>query len=118
MVTNYYDLITKTSSLFPLKTLPEKCVWGGVAKEILYCAVPATPNKGEYPDIWYQGIESFNDELWSINTTTGQTEIVADKETFSENGGVDATKLQLSPKEDYLSFINKKDLTLWLIKIK
>ncbi|MBI3633901.1 MAG: hypothetical protein HY226_06480 [Candidatus Vogelbacteria bacterium] len=116
--TYYFDLVTQARSEFPLKTLPEKCVWGGIEKDILYCAVPITPAINIYPDAWYQGVISFNDEIWQINTTTGQTKIITDKDSLDKYGGIDATKLQLSPNEDYLSFINKKDQSLWLVKLK
>ncbi|MBI3633542.1 MAG: hypothetical protein HY226_04590 [Candidatus Vogelbacteria bacterium] len=118
-VTTYlYDLTRNDKYLLPIKTLPEKCVWGGIDDNLLYCAVPVSPNNNDYPDSWYQGTESFNDEIWVINLLTGQTNIIADQNSLGRNTTVDATNLQLSPKENYLSFINKKDQSLWLVKIK
>ncbi|MDO8493308.1 MAG: hypothetical protein Q7S19_02075 [bacterium] len=119
MKTYLYDLTTRVSSPLYVTTLPEKCVWGGVAQDFLYCAVPATIPGGDYPDVWYQGIVSFSDELWQVDTKTGNTELLIDKATFDKAGkGIDAENLILSPKEDYLLMTNKKDSSLWQIRLK
>lgn len=117
--TYIYDLAAKKSSLWSLATMPsEKCLWGGIDKETLYCAVPSPIPQAEYPDQWYQGIISFNDELWRVDTKTGNAELLVDRATFDRSGGVDAINLVLSPQEDYILFTNKKDSSLWQIKIK
>ncbi len=116
--TYFYDLLKKERSVLSLKTLPEKCTWGGIDKEILYCAVPSILPDGEYPDSWYQGLLSFSDELWKIDTKTGTSEILLSKSALERNGGMDAINLSLSPKEDYLLLTNKKDSSLWQIKLK
>ncbi len=117
--TYIYDLVKKESNILSLVTLPEKCIWGGVEKDIIYCAVPTSIPTGEYPDIWYQGSVSFNDELWMIDTRTGNTQLLIDKATLEKTTkGVDATNLVLSPNEDYLLFTNKKDSSIWQVRLK
>ncbi len=116
--TFFYDITARQGSLFPLVTLPEKCVWAGIEQDILYCAVPASLPAGSYPDDWYQGTISFNDEIWKIDTKTGNTELLVDKTSLGKLGGLDATDLMLSPNEDYLMMNNKKDLSVWQIKLK
>jgi hypothetical protein len=107
-----FNLKDKTSSGFSLTTLPEKCVWSKIDKNILYCAVPNDLPTGDYPDSWYQGLISFNDSVWQINLSTGETNVLIN-ETKS-----DVINLFLSKDENYLVFTNKKDNTLWSLKIK
>ena len=116
--TYIYDLIKKERALLPLKTLPEKCVWGGIEKEVLYCAVPKELPKGDYPDSWYQGLVSFDDELWMVDTKTGSSLLLADKSALGRNEGIDAIDLSLSPSEEYLLLTNKKDSSLWQVRLK
>ncbi len=117
--TYLFDLATKQISVLPVVTLPEKCIWGGIELDQLYCAVPSILPTADYPAGWYQGLISFSDELWRIDTKSGNTDLLVDKATLSKTGnGVDATNLILSPNEDYLLFTNKKDSSLWQVKIK
>ena len=50
-----------------VNTLPEKCVWSTLRPSIAYCGVPITITNGNYPDVWYQGLVSFSDNIWEIN---------------------------------------------------
>lgn len=107
-------LNTKTNENTSLttSTLPEKCIWSKLEKNILYCAVPKNQPTGNYPDDWYQGLISFNDYIEKIDIVSGNIDVISDLE--KESGiAIDATHLQLSPKEDYLIFTNKKDSSLW-----
>jgi hypothetical protein len=102
-------------SLF-IKTLPEKCTWS-TNNTIIYCAVPDYLPQATYPDAWYQGLISFADSIWKINLTTGEAKVVAPlREMVRED--IDAVSLSLDTKEDYLIFTNKKDLTLWGLKLE
>lgn len=104
----------KDSSLLPLslKTLPEKCVWSKTDTDTVFCAIPKNIRPAIYPDDWYTGVVEFNDSLWKINTKTGQTTLISN---LSTEGGqlTDATNLQISSTDQYITFINKRDLTLW-----
>lgn len=94
--------------------LPEKCVWMNDNINII-CAVPNNISEGSYPDIWYQGIKSFNDSLIRIDTGTLQkTNIVnSDEEIY-----FDAINLFLNSKDGkQLFFTNKKDGTLWSLDL-
>jgi hypothetical protein len=109
-----YDIKTGTTQDLVFATLPEKCVWGSIHTEDLYCAVPSqfpTDDAG-YPDAWYQGKVAFADAIWYINAETGEVHQLADLYTIS-NKQIDATHLTLDPKESFLYFIDKRDLSLW-----
>lgn len=97
----------------PVPTLPEKCVWTHDGTRIV-CGVPENPSQGTYPDIWYQGIISFSDDIWVINTETGNANVFIDN-TPEE---VDIVSPYLSPSEDVFVFRNKKDNSLWLLELQ
>ncbi|HYC34378.1 MAG TPA: hypothetical protein VEC13_01465 [Candidatus Paceibacterota bacterium] len=105
------DAAKGNQTLYLSRTLPEKCVWSKKDSNIIYCAVPSSVPSSLYPDDWYQGIVSFTDSIWKINVETAQTNIVV---TPSDSGaGVDAINLEVSENDEFLTFINKKDLSLW-----
>lgn len=113
-----YIYNTKDASTIKLglNTIPEKCVWSKKQKNTLYCAGPLNVPVANYPDDWYQGVISFTDTLYKIDTTQDIPYIVSNlKETYNQR--IDAVDLSLSQNEDYLLFTNKKDYTLWTFNI-
>jgi len=111
-----YDVINRISKGLKIGTLADKCVWGNNNTKILYCAIPQSINTDNYPDAWYQGLESFNDDIWKIDTETGNiTQIY--QIGSNENANIDAFDLKISNDDQYLAFTNKNDLSLWLLKI-
>ena len=112
-----YDLSTRSSNLFGVRTLPEKCVWNNTNTTI-YCAVPKQPSPGSYPDSWYKGEASFNDEIWKIDIATGNTIMLVDPVSIAEGEEIDGIKLDLDEEEKYLFFVNKKDSYLWELELK
>lgn len=112
-----YNIKSGESKLLPWNTLPEKCVWGNMQPNNIYCAVPKTFSTGSYPDDWYQGLTSFNDDIWMIDMETMAETQVYDiqKET---NNNIDVTELQIDKDDNFLYFINKTDLTFWSLNLK
>lgn len=117
--TNITDLslgakINSSTQAFYLqtKTLPEKCVWSKKNKSTIYCAVPYYVEKNNYPESWYQGRVFFEDSFWSINIETGSQQLIY-RPSADGKDSPDAINLSLNEKENYLFFINKRDLTLW-----
>jgi hypothetical protein len=125
----FYSLSTKTnfnSGLYtikddkyesaPFRTLPEKCVWSKMHPEEIYCAVSTYIKAGIYPDDWYQGLMSFDDQIWRWNTETGAVTLLVDLE--KESGFlIDAFNLSLDQDENNLIFMDKVSLQLWSLKI-
>jgi len=112
-----YIYNTEDSSVESLvvQTLPEKCIWKESNEIALYCAVPSVMSRSPLPESWYQGLASFNDDLWKITLRDGNT---PSYQTILEPSSVtgktfDIVDLQLSPKNEYLLFVNKDDLNLW-----
>jgi len=99
-----------------VSTLPEKCVWSAKNTRIIYCGVPGTVPNNVYPDVWYQGIVSFSDTLWKINVDTNILELlVVPAAVIGQE--IDVINPFLGPNEKYLFFTNKKDSTLWSLKL-
>jgi hypothetical protein len=109
---------TLTHHLQPLfvKTLPEKCVWGEKDTSYIYCAIPSTIPAGSYPDDWYQGKVSFSDSIWKISLITGNSLRVGALSNLGQQD-FDAINLTIDTSDDYLIFTNKRDLTLWGLKL-
>lgn len=105
------------SAQFVFATLPEKCVFSSKGESV-YCAVPENISSALYPDEWYQGIISFSDSVWKTDIKSGNTELLLDN-----SNGFDIINLFLSKdkeeeeNEEYLFFTNKKDSTLWSLKL-
>lgn len=106
-----------TNSAKPLgiKTLPEKCTWN-TSGTTIYCAVPNILPTGTYPDVWYQGIVSTTDTLWSINVVTGATEKMYDPQEII-SGGITLGNLQATNDGRYLFMKNLNDDTLWVFSL-
>lgn len=110
-----YDTDERNSINIGIKTLPEKCVW---AKDsvIIYCGVPSNIDPDLYPDTWYQGLVSFSDNIWRIDTETNISNLVIDP-LLEASEAIDAINLSLDENGDYLIFINKKDSILWSLEL-
>jgi hypothetical protein len=105
---------TTTNVIF--KTLSEKCTWSELRKNEIYCAVPTLIADATYPDDWYTSKTAFIDQIWHLDTTTGEAHQLANILNLTEKL-VDATNLTLDPKENTLYFINKNDLALWALDL-
>jgi hypothetical protein len=94
--------------------LVDKCVWS-LDDRTVFCALPQeiSPN-ATWPDDYYKGLVIVKDDFYKINLETNERT----KITGSSLGtGYDAQELFLSPKEDYLFFINRIDGLLYSLKL-
>ena len=108
-----YDKTTGTQPATPLLTLAEKCVWSHKS-DALYCAVPDSgASFGQLPDSWYRGDNSFNDSFWKIDAKNMATTYLS----APEGETVDGINLSLDPSETTLLFNNKKNSSLWSLKL-
>ncbi len=109
-----YNISTNTTKDLDTYGLPEKCVWAS-DRITIYCAIPSVVTGNQYPDIWYQGLVSFDDYFVKINTGTGNKITLANSVNETP---VDGTYLFLDKAENTLFFTNKKDSTLWSLDLK
>lgn len=99
-----------------IRTLPEKCVWSHVEKSTVFCGVPQELSYANYPDVWYQGLISLSDNLWKINTNTGESRQILQPLSIIDTP-IDMINPTLNSKEGYIMFENKSDLSLWSYKL-
>lgn len=98
-------------------TFAEKCVWLNKEKSVsAICAVPNYTPSGNYPDDWYKGIISTEDNLMKIDLTNSIYNNIADLYSISKEQ-IDAVDISISPDEKYLIFRNKIDGYLWMFRI-
>lgn len=111
-----FDRTLNASQPLTLQTFPEKCTWASNSVEI-YCAVPDSLSYGnQYPDIWYQGIETYADSIWKINAETLQESLVSNLPAdFSQS--IDIENIQRDPKDEYLYFLDKNTEFLWSYRL-
>ena len=84
----------------------------------MYCGFPKNLASGAYPDDWYQGKVSFDDNIKALDVNTLQIKNIENFESGDKQGTeIDATNLMLSSNEKYLLFTNKNDLTLWMLEL-
>lgn len=116
VINSIYNRKTHRKIDLDIQTFMEKCAWD---KEsiYLYCFVPDSLSyKNKYPDIWYQGLESYHDSLWKINSKTFKTEIISDISIeYGEN--LDISKIGIDKNSDYLYFIDKNTEFLWSYRL-
>lgn len=106
-----YDVDKKTSESFSKTTLPEKCLFSKINKDIIYCAVPRIIPQAKYPNDWYKGLVVFSDTIWKININSGVNELLLNEEDL------DIVNMSSNKDEDFLVFQNKKDGTLWSLRL-
>ena len=108
-----YNLETGDIVSLDLNTIvADKCAWSKVVDTIIYCAEPNFEIGLGYPNLWYQGQVSLNDSLYQIDVESG---LKIELDGLNQN--FDITNIQLSEDDDFITFINKKDLTLWSLDI-
>ena len=108
-----YDMTDHSIFDIGLKTITDKCVWA--TSNTIYCGIPNKIAAANYPDAWYQGIVQFTDSIWIIDLDLSVTETVWEM-TSEEN--IDAFNLSTSKDLEYLFFTNKKDGSLWSLKLR
>ena len=111
-----YEINTGKSTEMIFRTFADKCVWSSKFKEEVYCALPSKITTGIYPDDWYLGKVSFIDDIWLLNSTTGQIHRVS-KLLSQANQLIDVFNIELDTNGDFLYFMNKNNLSLWSLDL-
>ena len=116
VTTSIYNIGTTTPTDTTLRTLAEKCTWGKFYKELIYCATPSIPTTATYPDDWYKGIITTYDKIWQLNSNNGDIRLVSSLINQSDRS-INVFNMNTDPKDDYLLFMNKDDLSLWSLDL-
>ena len=110
------DLKKNTSAEILPASLAEKCVWSIKNEGVFFCGTPLVASTSKEPDGWYLGRTHFSDYFWKFDTSSEISQLIAEpKAEFDLD--LDAFELKLTPAEDYLIFMNKRDLSLWAVKL-
>lgn len=97
-------------------SLSEKCVWSSQEANSFFCGTPLNNIGLGEPDNWYAGRSHFTDYIWKFNTDTETAELIAEPKTdFGVD--IDVYEPKLSSSEEFLVFLNKRDLTLWALRL-
>lgn len=111
------DTKTGTSYPSPITTLTEKCVWLTETTPTVVCGVPTTLPTGAYPDDWLLGRVSFADALWKIEPISNTSTLLATPEKDAGES-VDVWQPRIDSTGNYLTFINKRDLSFWSFRLQ
>lgn len=98
----------------PLSTTAEKCVWAPRG-QVAYCAAPRETPPALFHDRWYRG-EIHTSDTWHTLDTAGAkaaTLFVTDAAS-----GVDVENPVIDPSGEYLAFLNARDKSLWMLRIR
>lgn len=110
-----HDRGSGATTRVPFRTLAQKCAWA--TNTIFYCASPYdVEQNATYPDDWHKGVASFSDDIWSYDTRAESERLVYDAE--ADGKIFDATLLTVDEKGGVLLFMNKKDLTPWMLLLE
>ncbi|TSC53323.1 MAG: Uncharacterized protein LiPW39_335 [Parcubacteria group bacterium LiPW_39] len=94
--------------------LVDKCVWSYDDRTV-YCALPQEISaNATWPDDYYKGLVILADDFYKINLETNEKTKIAGS---TEQVSYDAQELFLSPKEDYLFFVNRADGLLYNLRL-
>ncbi len=103
--------VSGSSAASTVSTLADKCGWGHRDTKVVYCAAPRTVPPGQYPDSWYQGLILFTDDIWVIDSVDLQSRLLS-------STNLDAVSLFTDREDRYLFMTNKRDLTLWAMRLR
>lgn len=110
-----YDIATKSSTYLSQATIVDKCVWTNDSKTI-YCGIPQRLLQAPYPDAWYRNDITFSDNIWSIDSETGDFRLVIPLQDQLLNP-IDVYNIKVSNSNNYLLFQDKNTLNLWKYEI-
>ena len=105
-----------TETNLGLYTLIEKCAWS-LDNRTIFCAIPKNISQDNvFPDDFYKGSFVSDDDFWKINLESNEKTVLLE-EWEKGYATYDATDLFLSPLENYLFFVNKRDGLLYSIEL-
>jgi hypothetical protein len=113
-----FTLDTANEAINPIsiRTIAEKCAWQASNTLVIVCGVPKSIPRVSYPDAWYQGLLTTNDLIEIIDIENGSVLPISDP-SHEVNEDIDVQMMLISKNKDYVSFINKTDQSLWLLKV-
>nr|MBP9821420.1 peptidoglycan-binding protein [Candidatus Paceibacterota bacterium] len=111
LLSKLVNLKTGESKDIEPPTLPEKCVWQKNSLSVV-CAVPTQTPRAMYPDEWYQGLVTFQDEFWNIEVSPFRT-----TKLYTPKDSYDFIRPILGPDGEFLYITDKDTGYLWSLRV-
>ena len=106
-----YNKKGEKHDLSNISTLIDKCVWASDSISV-FCAVPKNwPEGMVLPDDYYKKVDLTVDDVWKINTETGEKNLLA-----SDLG--DIKNLIIDNSESTIFFISRSDQVLYKLNLR
>jgi hypothetical protein len=102
---------SSTITELPVATIAEKCVWGRDST-VIYCAVPRVTGE-QFLTRWYRGQIHTEDVWYTIQSSGEATKLFSMDTTL-----IDVELPVLDASGNYLAFMNARDKSLWILRIK
>ncbi len=110
-VMSTYNLKDGTMRQLGKMGLVEKCSWSS-DETIFTCAVPKSFDNVLYPDAWYSGEIETNDGIVRYTTMNLNAREMSQISSDAQNP-IDVWKTSINNSGNLISFINKKNMSLW-----
>lgn len=98
-----------------IPTFVGKAIWSKNNRIIFYSLPGSIPTGSVLPNDYFEKKLLTSDTFWQVDTETGETKRLADPSSIMES--YDAINLVLSPDEDQLFFVNRRDGKLYRIHL-
>src|SRR3989338_3684891 len=105
----FFDIKTQSTKSLYIKTIAEKCSFARSVKNIAYCAAPKYMPAGRYPDFWWQGQISFEDNMDIIDVASNAVSVFVPTPA-------DIINPKLLANDSYLLFQDKNTGFLWSLR--
>jgi hypothetical protein len=116
---NGTQLFTRTNATssaiqVSLRTYAEKCAWSPQKGSFTaYCAVPHGSLPPGFLDEWHQGASFTSDAFWQVDASAGSSQAL-----YATEEDVDVRHPQVDETGTFLAFINGRDDSLWVLRIR
>lgn len=97
----------------PVPFLPEKCAFVDSESKRFWCGGSILQVEPSFMELWYKGLKTSKDGLWSIDAETGDVALEADLSTQAGRD-IDVQSLDTASGGFYVFFTNKIDGTVWV----
>lgn len=107
----FFDIKTQTTKELAARTIAEKCAFLKTVKNVAYCGTPKFLPSARYPDAWWQGAVSFEDNFSVIDVLSGDSSVFVPSPA-------DIIHPTMLANDSYLLFQDKNTGFLWSLKLK
>lgn len=103
-----------STTVLPIRTTADKCVWSPDEELVAYCAVPQVlPEEGTLNERLRGEMHTF-DSWWRVDVNASRVELL-----YAPGGmlQIDVENPSVDTNGEYIAFMNARDKSLWLLRI-